>query len=147
MPKEFPLELFPIQIFPEVLLEAVTVDSEKKTLTISVNDSGWALSRDIEFFFGPGDMIFFFSGNIQMGYKQPADNTWQKTNNQELLTHFGELEFIKKQHDGTWLFRFANREKDYLSAIILDDVVKIEWTGEVDEKVYNLLAVSSVVGE
>jgi hypothetical protein len=138
MPKEFPLALFPVQLFPDVSLEAVTVDSANKAFTISVADSGWALSQDIEFFFGPGDMVFFFSGKMQMGYKQPTDTTWQGTNNEELLQYLGELEMIKKQSNGTWLFRFANQEKGFLTAIILDDVAKIEWTGEVNEKVYDL---------
>lgn len=139
MTKEFPLELFPVQLFPEVELEAVTVDSANKVLTISVSDSGWALTRDIEFFFGPGDMLFSFSGEMQIAHKQQTDTTWKKENRQELLQYVVELEIIKKQEDGTWMFTFANREKGYLVAIILDAIVKIEWSGEFDEEIYDLL--------
>jgi alpha-tubulin suppressor-like RCC1 family protein len=50
MPTEFPLDLFPVQIFPDVELDAVRINNAENVLIISVSDSGWAVSRDIEFF-------------------------------------------------------------------------------------------------
>ena len=135
MPTEFPLPLFPKQLLPDVELDAVTMD--ETTLTISVSDSEWAISRDIEYFFGPGEMIFSFTGQPTFGWKKPKEEAWHKITS-ELLEHLTALERIERADNESWLFYFSHREKGYLGIIILEAVTKIEWTGEVDEKVLEL---------
>lgn len=130
MPTEFPLALFPPQLFPDVDLKSVTMT--ETALTISVTESEWAISEDMEYFFGPGDMIFQFSGEPAIGWKELHETTWHRSNH-ELLPHLVTLEIIRRQGNGSWLFQFSCREKELVAAIILDEVTRIDWTGEADE--------------
>ena len=138
MSTEFPLDLFPVQLFPDVELDAVRVNDAEKTLIISVSDSGWALSQDIEFFFGEGDMVFHFSGQPEIGWKCLDKETWD-VGGLDLLHHLDALEIIRRQSNGSWLFQFATRQNGCSLVVVLESVTKIEWTGEVDRKLYDIL--------
>ena len=135
MSTEFPFDCFPTQLFPEVVLKSVSID--ETVLTISATESEWAIAPDMEYFFGPGDMLFHFAGEPSIRWKKLHETAWNESS-RELLPHIAALEFIRRQDSGSWLFQFSNRKKGVIIHVILDEVERIEWTGEADEDLLDL---------
>lgn len=131
MATEFPLALFPKQLFPDVELKEIGFCGA--SMVISVTESEWAISDEIAYFYGPGDMIFHFSGEPSINLKC-VKKMECKTDVQDCLAELESLEVIRRQDDSSWLFQFSNRARGFIVDITLDKVSKIEWTGEADEE-------------
>lgn len=129
MPRVFPADFFSPQFFPDVLLSKVTVTPERLILTVT--DSDWALQPKISLFYGPGDMIFFYSGEIKYFWRNVKESIWHSLAqeptlddkvNLEIITHIGEK----------WAFRFRLADRKKLIELRVPTVNKIIWTGEGD---------------
>ena len=130
MTTEFPLDIFPVQLFPDAEVKRVSL--EAATLTITVSDSDWALSEDEELFFGPGDMIFQYTGAATLGWRSVQETGWHG-GGPELLTRLTALDFIRRQPDGSWLFQFSCRAQGFVVSLLLEKITRIDWTGDADE--------------
>ncbi len=131
MTTEFPLDIFPTQIFPDADLKRISL--EAAALTIAVSDSEWGFSEDEILFFGPGNMIFHYSGKASPGWRKLHEKSWHE-GGPELLGHSAALDFIRRQPDDTWLFQFSNREQGFVVCLLLEKISRIDWTGEANQQ-------------
>lgn len=136
MATEFPLALFPGQLFPDVELKEVIINDNN--MVIAVTDSEWAISDDMVYFFGPGEMVFNFSGAVSIEYGIGADKELH-SGDKSILKRIKTLDFIRKQDDSL-LFQFGNRKEKIRIMIHLAKIAKIEWTGDADEDMLELEA-------
>lgn len=132
---EFPLAIFPTQLFPDAELKCVSL--EATTLTIAVSDSDWALSGNDNLFFGSGDMIFQYTGAATLGWRNVRETGWHK-GGPELPARLAALDFIRRQPDDSWLFQFSSREQGFVVSLLLEKVTRIDWTGDADEELLAL---------
>lgn len=131
MTTEFPLDIFPAQIFPDA--EPTRISLEAATLTIAVSDSDWGFSEDEILFYGPGNMIFYYSGKASPGWRKLHEKSWHK-GGPELLARSAALDFIRRQPDDSWLFQFSNREQGFVVCLLLERISHITWTGQANRQ-------------
>ena len=136
MTTEFPLNIFPTQIFPDAELKRISL--EATALTIAVSNSEWGFSEDGILFYGTGSMTFHYAGKASPGWRKVHETSWHE-GGPELLAHSTALEFIRRQADDSWLFQFSSREQGFVVCLLLEKISRIDWTGEANQKLLQLL--------
>jgi hypothetical protein len=131
MDKNLPPNFLPDQFFPDVDLAKVALNSTE--LVITASDSQWGLQSDIIFFYGPGEMHFYYEGQARMHWKKLKSETWSpgSMNFISQLTHFDMI----TQKDGMWFFRFRTAKQDTHVEIFFETIKRITWTGEGDDDI------------
>lgn len=131
MTTEFPLDLFPAQLFPDANLRQLRL--ETATLTVTVSDSEWGLAEDKILFYGRGDMVFQYEGAPVLKWKKLHEKSWHESG-PEILSHLAALDFICRQADDSWLFQFSSREQGFMAGLFLEKITRIDWTGDANER-------------
>ena len=144
-------DIFPEQMFPDVELGSVVLT--KNTLTVSINDSTlaktrepsseWVLSKDDEhgLFYGEGDMIFSYKGAASLKWRNLHEKIWRE-GGLELLPRLAALDLVRRDPNLSILdifhnkpdlsidLQFSNRKKGFVLYIQLEKVTHFEWSGE-----------------
>ena len=130
MSKVFPLSLFPEQFFPDVTLQEVRFS--ESTLEIVVSDSEWALEPKIVLFYGPGTMIFAYSGQPRIRRRASNDPDWTYGATQEIMNRVISFDMVSRD-DNQWAFRFRPDKKGEIVEVILPEMTHITWSGAGEE--------------
>ncbi|MDM8216736.1 hypothetical protein QUW15_11350 [Desulfovibrio piger] len=135
MTTEFPLDIFPTQLFPDTALQQIRLDAA--SLTIAASNSEWGFTEDETLFYGPGEMIFQYEGAATLQWRNLHETRWHESG-PELLPRLAALEFIRRQPDESWLFQFSSRRQGFVATLLLHRVTRIDWTGDADEELIQM---------
>lgn len=126
----FPLNAIPKKMFPDAKLSKLLLRPGE--LVFSMDDSDWAIEDDISLFYGPGDMVFYYSGDIEFQKRAPSNNEWSTVLQSTLPDRALSLEMISR-YEEKMVFQFREENTGYAFKIIISEVIKIIWTGEKDD--------------
>lgn len=125
----FSLDIIPKQLFPDGEISAVSIN--KNEISISFIESEWDIESCTELLYGSGDMVFFYTGKLIFQVKEIDEEEWNIYNGIFYIDSLFKLELITR-YDDHWAFYFRNENKEFLVNMIVPQVGKVLWTGEVD---------------
>lgn len=123
------LDAIPKQLFPDGEISKITINKNK--ILISFIESEWDIESCTEWIYGTGDMIFYYSGKLFFQVKNFFEEEWNIYNGKFFIYSSIKLELITR-YDDYWAFYFRNENKEFLVNMIVPQVGKVLWTGEVD---------------
>jgi hypothetical protein len=129
--KNLPPAILSTLFFPDVVLKSLSLTPEE--LVVKATDSAWGLQSDIIFFYGPGDMHFYYEGQVKIHWKTVRGEQWEP-GSLDLLAQVTHFDMIRRK-DGIWRFLFRNAAAGVNVELSFERITRIIWFGKGDDNI------------